>query len=199
VSGRRLIATLLALVLGAAVHAAETARATLAGGCFWCVEADFDKIEGVVSTTSGYTGGDVPNPSYEQVASKRTGHAEAVEVVFDPAKLSYERLLEYFWRSIDPTTVDRQFCDRGSPYRTAIFTHGPEQLAAARASLAELQKSKPFPEPIVTEILPAGPFYPAEEYHQDYYKKNPLRYRYYRAACGRDARLRELWGEAAGH
>jgi peptide-methionine (S)-S-oxide reductase len=199
VSGRRLIATLLALVLGAAVHAAETARATLAGGCFWCVEADFDKIEGVVSTTSGYTGGDVPNPSYEQVASKRTGHAEAVEVVFDPAKLSYERLLEYFWRSIDPTTVDRQFCDRGSPYRTAIFTHGPEQLAAARASLAELEKSKPFPEPIVTEILPAGSFYPAEEYHQDYYKKNPLRYRYYRAACGRDARLRELWGETAGY
>jgi peptide-methionine (S)-S-oxide reductase len=199
VSGRRLITTLLALVLGAAVHAAETARATFAGGCFWCVEADFDKIEGVVSTTSGYTGGDVPNPSYEQVASKRTGHAEAVEVVFDPAKLSYERLLEHFWRSIDPTTVDRQFCDMGSPYRTAIFTHGPEQLAAARASLAELEKSKPFPEPIVTEILPAGPFYPAEEYHQDYYKKNPLRYRYYRAACGRDARLRELWGETAGY
>ena len=198
-SGRRLIATLLALVLGAAAHAAGTARATFAGGCFWCVEADFDKIEGVLSTTSGYTGGDVPNPSYEQVASKRTGHAEAVEVVFDTAKISYEGLLEHFWRSIDPTTVDRQFCDRGSPYRTAIFTHGPEQLAAARASLAELEKSKPFPEPIVTEILPAGPFYPAEEYHQDYYKKNPLRYRYYRAACGRDARLRELWGETAGH
>ena len=187
------------LGLGAAAHAAESAKATFAGGCFWCVEADFDKVEGVISTTSGYTGGTVANPSYEQVSSKRTGHAEAVEVVYDPARVSYEQLLEYFWHSIDPTTGDRQFCDQGSPYRTAIVTHGPQQLAAAKASLAALERSKPFPEPIVTEILPAGAFYPAEEYHQDYYRKNPLRYRYYRTACGRDARLRELWGDMAVH
>ena len=171
--------------------------ATFAGGCFWCVEADFDKVPGVISTTSGYTGGSVPNPRYEDVAAKRTGHAEVVRIVFDPAKVSYETLLQKYWRSIDPTTKDRQFCDSGSPYRSAIFTHGAAQAAAAQASLAALEKSKPFKEAIVTAIAPAGPFYEAEGYHQDYYKKNPVRYNYYRQSCGRDARLQQLWGEKA--
>ena len=178
---------------------ATTARAIFAGGCFWCVESDFDKIPGVISTTSGYTGGTVANPSYEQVSSKQTGHAEAVEVVFDPRKVSYEQLVERFWRTIDPTTKDRQFCDFGTPYRTAIFAQDGAQLKAAEASKAALEKSKPFKEPIVTEVVMGGPFYPAEEYHQDYYKKNPLRYQYYRSSCGRDARLKQLWGEQAGH
>ena len=175
--------------------AAPVAKATFAGGCFWCVEADFDKVPGVLSTTSGYTGGTVANPSYQQVSAKLTGHAEAVEIVFDPARVSYERLLDVYWRSIDPTTRDRQFCDAGSPYRTAIFSHDAAQLAAARRSLQALEKSKPFREPIVTTIEPAGPFYPAEEYHQNYYQKNPLRYSHYRNGCGRDARLEQLWGK----
>jgi peptide-methionine (S)-S-oxide reductase len=179
---------------------ARTATATFAGGCFWCVEADFDKVPGVLSTTSGYTGGKLANPSYEQVASKTTGHAEAVQIAFDPSKVSYEQLLEHFWRTIDPTTKDAQFCDHGSPYRTAIFANDAAQLKAATASLEALQKSKPFKQPIVTEIALAGPFYPAEDYHQDYYNKNPVRYQYYRLSCGRDARLKQLWGEkAAGH
>jgi peptide-methionine (S)-S-oxide reductase len=183
---------------GASAPAGATAVATFAGGCFWCVESDFDKVPGVISTTSGYTGGTLARPSYEQVSSKTTGHAEAVEVVFDPAKVSYAQLLTYFWHSIDPTTKDRQFCDVGSPYRTAIFVHGATQRQAAEASLAELQKTKPFKEPIVTQIVDAGPFYPAEAYHQDYYRKNPVRYHYYRSACGRDARLEQLWGPLAG-
>ena len=146
------------------------------------------------STVSGYIGGKVANPTYEQVSTKGTGHAEAVEVVYDPKVVSYEQLVEYFWRTIDPTTKDRQFCDAGSPYRTGIFVHDAQQLAAARASLEKLEKSKPFKDPVVTEITLAGPFYAAEDYHQDYYKKNPVRYRYYRGGCGRDERLRELWG-----
>ncbi len=178
--------------------AASTAKATFAGGCFWCVESDFDKIEGVLSTTSGYIGGTVANPTYEQVSAKGTGHAEAVEIVYDPRKVTYERLVEYFWHTIDPTTKDRQFCDGGTPYRTAIFAHNAEQLKLAQASRAALEKSKPFKEPIVTEIVLATTFYPAEDYHQDYYLKNPLRYKYYRNGCGRDARLKQLWGDAAG-
>jgi peptide-methionine (S)-S-oxide reductase len=185
---------LAALALLPMLAAAQTAKATLAGGCFWCVEADFDKVPGVISTTSGYIGGRVANPTYEQVAGKSTGHAEAVEIVYDPKRVSYEQLLEYFWRTIDPTTKDRQFCDAGSPYRSAIFAHDPQQLAAAKASLAALEKTKPFKEPIVTEIVSASTFYVAEDYHQDYYKKNPLRYNYYRTGCGRDARLQQLWG-----
>ncbi len=173
---------------------AGLAVATFAGGCFWCVEADFDKVPGVVSTTSGYTGGTVARPRYEDVAAKRTGHAEVVRIVFDPRQVRYEQLLAVYWRSIDPTTKDRQFCDAGSPYRTAIFTHDAAQAAAAQASLQALQKDKPFAAPIVTTIEPAGAFYEAEDYHQDYYKKNPVRYQYYRASCGRDARLKELWG-----
>lgn len=176
--------------------AASTAKATFAGGCFWCVESDFDKVPGVLSTTSGYIGGTLARPTYEQVSAKTTGHAEAVEVVYDPARVSYEQLLARYWRSIDPTTRDRQFCDSGSPYRTAIFTHDDTQMAAARKSLAELERSKPFKEAIVTQIVAATTFYPAEAYHQDYYRKNPVRYNYYRASCGRDARLAELWGSS---
>ena len=174
--------------------AAGLAKATFAGGCFWCVEADFDKVPGVKSTTSGYLGGKVANPSYEQVSAKSTGHAEAVEVVYDPKVVSYEQLVEYFWHTIDPTTKDRQFCDAGSPYRTGIFVQDAKQLAAAQASKVALDKSKPFKEPVVTEISMAGPFYAAEDYHQDYYKKNPVRYKYYRNGCGRDERLKQLWG-----
>ncbi|MBL8329295.1 MAG: peptide-methionine (S)-S-oxide reductase MsrA [Rubrivivax sp.] len=174
----------------------QTARAIFAGGCFWCVEADFDKVKGVLRTTSGYIGGTVANPSYEQVSGKRTGHAEAVEIVYDPQRVTYDELLQYFWRTTDPTAKDRQFCDVGTPYRHAIFAVGELQLKAAQASRAALETSKPFKEPIVTEISLAGAFYPAEEYHQDYYKKNPLRYQYYRSGCGRDARLKSLWGSA---
>ncbi len=178
---------------------AATAKAVFAGGCFWCVESDFDKVPGVLSTTSGYTGGTTANPTYEQVSAKRTGHAEVVEIVFDPARVSYEKLVEHFWRTIDPTTKDRQFCDVGSPYRSAIFAQDDAQLKIANASRQALEKSKPFKEPIVTEVLIGGPFYPAEAYHQDYYQKNPVRYKYYRTSCGRDARVKQLWGDQAGH
>jgi len=185
----------LALTTAAPALAQTTAKATFAGGCFWCVEADFDKVQGVLSTTSGYIGGTVANPSYEQVSSKSTGHTEAVEIVFDPTKVSYAALVNHFWRTIDPTTRDRQFCDAGFPYRTAIFTHDAQQAAVVKQSLDALEKTKPFKEPIVTVVLPATAFYPAETYHQDYYKKNPVRYAYYRASCGRDARLEQLWGK----
>ena len=193
-------AALLAAFAAMAPAQGPTAKAIFAGGCFWCVESDFDKVPGVISTTSGYTGGTVANPTYEQVSHKNTGHAESVLVVYDPSKVTYGQLLDRYWHSIDPTTKDAQFCDHGSPYRTAIFTLDEAQAKAAQASLAALEKSKPFKEPIVTQIVPAGPFYPAEDYHQDYYKKNPIRYQYYRSTCGRDARLKQLWGEkAAAH
>jgi peptide-methionine (S)-S-oxide reductase len=177
--------------------APASAKAIFAGGCFWCVESDFDKVPGVLSTTSGYTGGRTLNPTYKQVSSNSTGHAEVVEIVFDPAKVSYAQLVEHFWRTIDPTTKDQQFCDRGTPYRSAIFAVNAEQLKVAQASKAALEKSKPFKEPVVTEVLLASTFYPAEDYHQDYYKKNPVRYKYYRTSCGRDARLQQLWGDKA--
>lgn len=180
-----------------ATFTGPTQTAVFAGGCFWCVEADFDKLPGVLSTTSGYTGGKTANPSYQEVSSNLTGHAEAVAIVFDPARVTYAQLVEHFWRTIDPTTKDRQFCDVGSPYRTAIYAQDAEQLRIAQASRAALEKSKPFQAPIVTEIAPADTFYPAESYHQDYYLKNPVRYSYYRTGCGRDARLKQLWGEAA--
>jgi peptide-methionine (S)-S-oxide reductase len=186
----------LGLVAGAAAEGVPpqaTAKATFAGGCFWCVEADFDKVEGVISTTSGYTGGRSANPSYEEVSRGGTGHAEAVEIVYDPAKVSYEKLLDVFWHNIDPLAKDRQFCDHGDQYRSAIFYHGQEQRALAEASKAQVAKR--FKQPIQTEIVAAEPFYKAEEYHQDYYKKNPIRYRFYRFNCGRDARLEELWGK----
>jgi len=202
-SRRRLLALAGACLIGFALPAAgqtkppTTAVATFAGGCFWCMEPPYDALPGVISTTSGYMGGQTANPTYEQVSAGRTGHAEVVQVVYDPARVSYQKLLEVFWRNIDPTTPDRQFCDSGSQYRSAIFTHDEEQRKLALASLRELERTKPFKEPIVTPIVPAARFYPAEAYHQDYYKKNPLRYRYYRAGCGRDQRLEELWGKAA--
>jgi peptide-methionine (S)-S-oxide reductase len=172
--------------------------AVFSGGCFWCVEADFDKIPGVISTTSGYTGGKTVNPTYDEVSRHTTGHAEAVQVVFDPAKVSYQSLLAYFWHTIDPTVLDRQFCDHGTPYRTAVFATSPGQLALAQASKTALELNKPFTGSVVTHIEIASDFYPAEIEHQDYYLKNPVRYEYYRSSCGRDARLRQLWGDLAG-
>ncbi len=171
---------------------AKLAKATFAGGCFWCMEPPFDHLPGVVSTTSGYIGGAKKNPTYEEVSSGGTGHAEAVEVAYDPAKVSYEKLLEVFWKNIDPTVENRQFCDVGEQYRSAIFTHGETQRRLAEASKRRLEPR--FRDGIRTEIVPAGPFYPAEEYHQDYYTKNPIRYKLYRTGCGRDRRLEEVWG-----
>jgi peptide-methionine (S)-S-oxide reductase len=182
-----------------AVPASRTESAIFAGGCFWCVESDFDKIDGVVSTTSGYIGGRKANPTYQEVSSGSTGHTEAVKVEFDPARVSYAQLLEKFWPTIDPTVKDQQFCDVGSQYRTGIYPVNEMQLKAAETSKAALQRTKPFKAPIVTEIVPAGTFYPAEDYHQDYYLKNPIRYQFYRNNCGRDARLKQLWGEKAAH
>ncbi|HEX5080267.1 MAG TPA: peptide-methionine (S)-S-oxide reductase MsrA [Geminicoccaceae bacterium] len=175
------------------------ASAIFAGGCFWCMEPPYDALDGVISTTSGYTGGMLANPTYEQVSAGGTGHAEAVRVVYDPSKIAYEQLVDVFWHNVDPTQVDGQFCDHGHQYRTAIFYADDEQKRIAEQSLAELEKNKPFAGEIVTEIVAAGAFYPAEDYHQDYYQKNPLRYKYYRWACGRDQRLSELWGDMAPH
>ncbi len=172
------------------------AKATFAGGCFWCMEPPYDKLDGVISTTSGYISGQKKNPTYEEVSSGRTGHTEAVEVVYDPKKVSYEKLLEVFWRNIDPTVKDQQFCDVGSQYRSGIFYHNDDQKRLAEASKTALDKSKPFKAAIVTEITRTTEFYPAEEYHQDYYVKNPVRYKFYRSGCGRDARLKQLWGSA---
>jgi peptide-methionine (S)-S-oxide reductase len=171
-----------------------TATAIFAGGCFWCMEADFEKLPGVISTESGYTGGETPNPTYEQVSAGGTGHAEAVRVTYDPAKLSYRQLVNYFWHHIDPTVKDRQFCDVGTQYRSAIFWQNETERKIAEASRDALLKSGKFRR-IFTEITAATPFYPAEEYHQGYYKKNPIRYAYYRRACGRDARVHEVWGD----
>ena len=173
----------------------ETAKATFAGGCFWCMEPPFDKLDGVISTISGYAGGKKKNPTYEEVSAGNTGHAEVVQVTYDPKKITYEKLLEVFWRNVDPLTPNRQFCDVGSQYRTAIFYHDETQKRLAEESKKAL--SKRFKEPIVTEIVAASEFYPAEDYHQDYYTKNPLRYKYYRYSCGRDQRLEALWGPAA--
>jgi peptide-methionine (S)-S-oxide reductase len=196
--GFSLLAAMLALPPLMAKAQGTNETAVFAGGCFWCTESDFDKVPGVISTTSGYIGGTTVNPTYEQVSSKNTGHAEAVKVVYDAKRVSYEQLLAYYWRSIDPTTKNAQFCDHGAPYRSAIFAQDEKQLELAKKSLTELEKTKPFKQPIVTEIvlaLPAKlPFYNAEEYHQNYHVKNPVRYKYYRASCGRDARLKQLWG-----
>ena len=177
-------------------EAAKLETAIFAGGCFWCMEPPFDKLTGVKATTSGYTGGRTENPTYEEVSSGGTGHTEALKVTYDPAQVSYETLLEVFWRNHDPLTADAQFCDRGTQYRAGIYYQTPEQKAAAEASLAKF-KSR-LNGSIVTEIEPAGPFYDAEGYHQDYYLKNPLKYKYYRYGCGRDQRLEELWGDEAG-
>jgi peptide-methionine (S)-S-oxide reductase len=196
-----IVATFLFLLSGfASAQTAGPAKkparavATFAGGCFWCMEPPYDKLAGVISTTSGYMGGKTRNPTYEQVVSGRTGHAEVVQVEYDPEKVNYATLLEVFWRNIDPTQRDGQFCDHGSQYRTAIFYHDEEQRKLALASKAQLEKTKPFKGDIVTEITAAPEFYRAEEYHQDFYKKNPTRYKFYRSGCGRDARLQALWG-----
>ncbi len=175
---------------------AHLEKATFAGGCFWCMEPPFDKLEGVVSTTSGYTGGHKREPNYKEVSAGGTGHTEAVEVLYNPEQITYQKLLEVFWRNIDPTTADRQFCDVGDQYRSAIFYHNDVQERLAKESKAALEKAKPFEDPIVTEISPASEFYAAEGYHQDYYKKNPIRYNLYRYRCGRDERLEQLWGQA---
>jgi peptide-methionine (S)-S-oxide reductase len=174
-------------------------KATFAGGCFWCMEHPFDEIPGVVSVTSGYTGGQKKNPTYEEVSAGRTGHAEAIQVVYDPAKVTYEKLLTVFWHNIDPTTKDKQFCDTGNQYRSGIFYHTEAQHKLALQSKAQLEKVKTFKEPVVTEIVQATEFYPAEDYHQRYYKKHSFQYNFYRYRCGRDSRLKELWGAAAGH
>jgi len=187
------------LVLGATTARAandDLATAIFAGGCFWCMEPPYDETDGVKSTTSGYLGGHVADPSYEQVTGGDTGHAEAVKIVYDPGVVGYEQLLHVFWRNVDPLTANRQFCDQGSQYRTAIFYVNDRQKTLAEQSLKDMAAR--FDQPVVTEINPAGTFYPAEDYHQNYYEKNPLRYKFYRYGCGRDARLEELWGDDAG-
>jgi peptide-methionine (S)-S-oxide reductase len=183
----------------AADQAADGRRletATFAGGCFWCMEEALDKVDGVISTTSGYTRGHAVNPAYEEVSAGGTGHTESVEIVYDPGKVTYGTLLETFWHNIDPTTPDRQFCDQGTQYRSAIFYHDETQKRLAEESKQKLVKSKPFKGSIVTEIVPASAFYPAEEYHQNFYQKNPFRYKFYKYKCGRAQRLQELWGNS---
>jgi len=195
-----LLLLLLAGPVAQPVTAAEPlARATFAGGCFWCVEQPFDELPGVVSTTSGYTGGQKLDPTYEEVSAGGTGHAESVLVLYDPKKISYEKLLDVFWHNIDPTTANKQFCDWGSQYRPAIFFHDEIQKRLAEESRLRIERTKSFPQPIAVEIAAASKFYPAEKYHQDFYKKSPIRYKTYRFGCGRDARLRELWGKAPSH
>lgn len=178
------------------VHAEnKNETAIFAGGCFWCMEPPFDKIDGVISTTSGYTDGHKDEPTYTEVSAGSTGHTEAIEIIYDPSKVSYSDLLDVFWKNIDPVAVNRQFCDGGTQYRSGIYYLDEEQEKAAKLSLDQLEKNKPFKEPIATEIKLASTFYPAEDYHQDYYQKNPVRYKFYRYRCGRDQRLEEIWGK----
>jgi peptide-methionine (S)-S-oxide reductase len=194
-----LILYLSALPLSVSAQTAEStpsAKAIFAGGCFWCMEEAFEEVPGVLSVTSGYIGGHVPNPTYTQVSAGKTGHTEAIEVLYDPAKVNYSKLLEVFWHNIDPLTPNAQFCDHGSQYRAGIFYHTAEQQQLADASKQVIMDSQRFNAPIVTEITMATMFYPAEEYHQDYYKKNPLRYKFYKYNCGRAQRLKELWGKS---
>ena len=192
---RAIIAVLLCLASVGAADAQELAKAAFAGGCFWCMEPPFDALDGVVSTTSGYTGGHTANPTYEQVSAGKTGHAEAVEIVYDPRKVTYARLLEVFWRNIDPLTANAQFCDTGNQYRAVIFVHDATQRRLAEASKDAVAQR--LQKPIVTEITAASQFWPAEEYHQDYYKKNPIRYKFYSTSCGRERRLDAIWGPDA--
>ncbi len=191
---RALVAALLCLAAVGVADAQERARATFAGGCFWCMEPPFDKLPGVLSTTSGYTGGSTTAPTYEQVSAGRTGHAEVVEIVYDPGKVTYAQLLEVFWRNVDPLTANAQFCDVGSQYRAAIFVHDETQRRLAEESKRAVAQT--LGKDVVTEIVPAAKFWPAEDYHQDFYKKNPIRYNLYRAGCGRDQRLEAIWGPA---
>jgi peptide-methionine (S)-S-oxide reductase len=210
--GRIALGALLAIGAGALLIAAESSEppvaepapivravAVFAGGCFWCMEPPFDVLPGVFATTSGYTGGSLADPSYEQVSSGTTGHLEAVKIEYDPTRVSYAQLLEVFWRNVDPTDAGGQFCDRGEQYTTAIFTMGEEQKALAEDAKRTLEASHRLPHPVVTPIRAAGPFYAAEDYHQDYYQKNPLRYKVYRSGCGRDHVLEKLWGSAPAH
>jgi peptide-methionine (S)-S-oxide reductase len=197
----RLVYTLTFLLLAssggnsAAEPVSNLKTATFAGGCFWCMEKPFDALEGVISTTSGYTGGHQQDPTYKQVSRGGTGHTEAVQIVYDPEQVSYAELLDVFWHNIDPTMANGQFCDMGNQYRSEIFYHDAEQQQLASGSKAALEELKPFPEPVVTAITAATTFYPAEDYHQDYYLKNPVRYKFYRYGCGRDQRLEQLWGK----
>ncbi len=194
----RLVSFIAASALGGATHAAERATAFFAGGCFWCMEAPFDRLAGVVSVTSGYTGGQKKNPTYEEVSAGITGHAESVQVIYDSAKISYDQLLEVFWHNIDPLARNAQFCDHGTQYRSAIFYTDESQRSAAEESKRKLEEQPQFKGKIATQIAAASVFYAAEEYHQHFYRKNPLRYNQYRAGCGRDRRLKELWGESKG-
>ena len=190
------IAAIFLILVGAAQAAQSrggTATATFAGGCFWCMEPPYDELDGVIATISGYIGGTKKNPTYEEVSAGTTGHTEAVQITYEPKKISYEKLLEVFWRNIDPLTANAQFCDQGSQYRSGIFYHDESQKKLAEASKKRIQRR--FKQPVVTEIVRAAEFYPAEDYHQDYYKKNPIRYKIYRYGCGRDQRLEELWGD----
>jgi len=191
-----ILIVLLVAATGSAGHAAEQAKAVFAGGCFWCMEEVFEKVEGVVSVTSGYMGGQKTNPTYEEVSAGGTGHAESVEVVYDPAKVSYPKLLDHFWKNVDPVTPNAQFCDHGTQYRAAIFYGNDEEKRQAEASRQAVEQSKRFTEPIVTQIVSAAKFYPAEDYHQDFYKKNPARYKFYKYTCGRAQRLEQLWGKS---
>ncbi len=175
--------------------ASPSAKAYFAGGCFWCMEEAFEKVEGVVTVVSGYMGGTVANPTYEEVSDGRTGHAESVEVIYDPTKVTYQKLLDAFWHNVDPLTPNAQFCDHGTQYRSAIFYSSEEEKRLAEESKATIEQAKKFPAPIMTQLAPAATFYPAEDYHQDYYKKNPLRYKYYKYGCGRANRLETLWGK----
>jgi peptide-methionine (S)-S-oxide reductase len=185
------------VVFGAAAAAPKQAKATFAGGCFWCMVPPFEKLSGVISVVSGYTGGQKLNPTYEEVSSGSTGHAESIEVTYDPSKISYEKLLDVYWHNVDPTQANGQFCDIGNQYRTAIFYHDETQHRLAEASKAQVEKT--LKTKVVTQIVPATQFYPAEEYHQDFYKKSPIRYNSYRMGCGRDGRLEEIWGSAPAH
>ncbi len=191
-----ILIVLLVAATGSAGHAAEQAKAVFAGGCFWCMEEVFEKVEGVVSVTSGYVGGQKTNPTYEEVSAGGTGHAESVEVVYDPAKVSYQKLLDHFWKNVDPLTPNAQFCDHGTQYRAVIFYGNDEEKRQAEASRQAVEQSKRFTEPIVTQIVSAAKFYPAEDYHQDFYKKNPARYKFYKYTCGRAQRLEQLWGKS---
>lgn len=206
----RLLATALGAIVFAAIAVAQTETpqaeldrklevATFASGCFWCTEADFDKVKGVVETTSGYMGGATPNPTYEQVLTGTTGHAEVLQLKYDPSEVTYEDLLDVYWRNVDPLDGRGQFCDRGSQYRPAIFYHTDEQKRLAEDSKAVLEKSGRFDQPIAVEITAASAFTPAEDYHQDFYLRNPVRYTFYRIGCGRDARLEALWGKSKTH
>jgi peptide-methionine (S)-S-oxide reductase len=206
IAAMRFLAVLLALGLAlstaALAQTPTTRQAIFAGGCFWCMEPPYDKMDGVISTTSGYSGGEEPNPTYAEVSAGKTGHYEVVRVEYDPAKVGYQQLLDVFWKNIDPLDAKGQFCDKGDHYRAAIFYSNEEEKALAEQSKGVIQSGKGFKEPVVTEILPAKVFHPAEDYHQDYYQKNPLKYKFYRFNCGRDARLDAVWGpdrEKPGH